>query len=222
MVPFTTMTGLVAPLPFDDIDTDAIIPARFMKTIRREGLRTGVFHALAHTPAGTLDPNFILNRPPFDHATLLLAGRNFGTGSSREHAVWALADFGIRCIIAPSFADIFYGNAVKNGLLPAIVEPAVWTRLVEYAGTATGLTLTVDLIQRTVTPAGGEAVAFDITTNRRDALLHGLDDIARTLVRGREIDAWEARAAQKAAALDVPNEHNNAKNDETLGRFPVN
>lgn len=201
MRPFTTIEGLAAPLPLDDVDTDKIIPARFMKTISREGLRAGLFYALAHRSSGEPEPGFVLNKPEFAKAEILLAGRNFGCGSSREHAVWALADFGIRCIVAPSFADIFYQNAIKNGLLPAVVEADAWRDLVAAAGQPGGLMITVDLEASLLGVRGLTPLPFSIAPNQRRVLLEGLDDISQTLALLPAIEAWEARENRRTTAI---------------------
>jgi len=197
--PFTILSGIAAPLPLDDVDTDKIIPARFMKTVRRDGLRAGLFYALAHDAEGRRDPAFVLNRPPFDRASLLVVGRNFGCGSSREHAVWAMVDFGIRCVIAPSFADIFYQNAIKNGVLPAVVDRHDWTRLAHAAAQPKGCVLTVDLARQTIAQEDVQTTPFEIAANHKRVLLNGLDEIAQTLAHLAEIEVWEVRAAQLAA-----------------------
>ncbi len=214
MRPFETFTGLVAPLPLDDVDTDKIIPARFMKTISREGLGAGLFHALAHKAGGEPEPGFVLNKPEYAGAEILLAGRNFGCGSSREHAVWALADFGIRCIVAPSFADIFYQNAIKNGLLPAIVTAEEWRDLVSAAARPGGLRITVDLEQRVLCVAASKHLPFCIAPNQRRVLLEGLDDISQTLALLPAIEAWEARENRRTAAIAHGAGDTTGENDE--------
>ena len=196
MEKFATLIGVAAPLPMDNVDTDRIIPKQFLKTVRRTGLGRHLFDELRRTPDGAEIADFVLNRPPWRDARILVAGRNFGCGSSREHAAWALRDFGIRCVIAPSFADIFHDNCFQNGMLPvALPEPEV-AALMAAAQDPRGRPFTVDLEARTVSHAGG-AVRFEIDAARRRDLLSGLDRIGRTLEKSAAIDAFEAR--QRAA-----------------------
>ena len=197
MKKFTTFTGIAAPVPAINMDTDKIIPARYLKTLKRSGLGVSLFKDLRFDPDGSEKPEFVLNQAPFRDAAILLVGENFGCGSSREHAPWALLDFGIRCVIGPSFADIFYNNAFKNGLLLVTLPQAEVDALMEDAGRGANARLTVDLENQRITRAGGAAIAFDIEPFRRHCLLNGLDDIGLTLAKADKIDAYEAR--QRAA-----------------------
>jgi len=191
--PFTTLIGIAAALPMPNIDTDKIIPARFLKTIKRTGLGSALFHAMRYRPDGSEDPEFVLNKDPWRGAQILIAGPNFGCGSSREHAPWALLDFGIRCIIAPSFADIFYNNCCKNGILPIRLPQEVCDALAEDARIGANARLVVDLERQVVVRPNGEEIPFDIDPFRRRCLLEGLDDIALTLAHVDKITAYEAR-----------------------------
>jgi 3-isopropylmalate/(R)-2-methylmalate dehydratase small subunit len=198
MQPFTTLTALAAPLPLSNIDTDMLIPKQFLKTIERTGLGKYLFNDLRFTAEGAERPDFVLNQPAYRQAEILLAGANFGCGSSREHAPWALLDYGIRCIIAPSFADIFHGNCFKNGILPVVLPQAQIEQLLALA--QAGRKLTVDLVHQCVT-AYPDNLSFSFTTDafRRDCLLNGLDDIGLTLKHDAAITAFET--AHHAAAL---------------------
>jgi 3-isopropylmalate/(R)-2-methylmalate dehydratase small subunit len=191
MTPFTTLTGIAAPLPLANVDTDKIIPARFLKTIRRSGLGVHLFDTLRRLPDGRENPDFVLNQEPFRRAEILIAHENFGCGSSREHAPWALLDFGIRCVIAPDFADIFYNNTFKNGILPVRLPRAVCDLLMEDARLGGNARLTVDLARQVVVRPNGEEIAFDIDPFRKHLLLNGLDDIGQTLQHATAIDAFE-------------------------------
>ncbi len=188
---FTTLTGVAAPLPMINIDTDKIIPKQFLKTIERTGLARGLFDEMRFNPDGSEKPEFVLNQPAYRQAKILVAGENFGCGSSREHAPWALLDFGIRCIIASSFADIFYNNCFKNGVLPLIVPEAVVAQLMEDAGKGANAVLTIDLENQTIGRPDGETVPFQIDPFRKHCLINGLDDIALTLEKGAAIDSYE-------------------------------
>ena len=196
MTPFTTLTGVAAPLPMVNVDTDMIIPKQHLKTIRRTGLGRALFDGMRHCDDGSEDPGFVLNRPAYREAEILVAGENFGCGSSREHAPWALLDFGIRCVIAPSFADIFHANCFKNGILPIALPPEQVDALMEDAGRGSNARLSVDLEAQTVTASDGRAFAFEIDAHRKRCLLEGLDDIALTLERATAIDAFEGAAAR--------------------------
>jgi len=191
MEKFTSLTGVAAPLPMINIDTDKIIPKQFLKTIERTGLARGLFDEMRFNPDGSEKPEFVLNQPAYRHSKILVAGENFGCGSSREHAPWALLDFGIRCIIASSFADIFYNNCFKNGVLPLIVPEAVVAQLMEDAGKGANAVLTVDLESQTISRPDGEKVPFQIDPFRKHCLINGLDDIALTLEKGKSIDSYE-------------------------------
>ena len=198
MEPFTRLTGIAAPLPLANVDTDKIIPARFMKTIRRAGLGVNLFHALRYAD-GVERPEFVLNREPYRSSRILVAYENFGCGSSREHAPWALLDFGIRCIIAPGFADIFHANCFKNGILPVqLPRPQCEVLMADASDPATAC-LTVDLERRVVRRAGGEEIGFEVDAFRRDLLLKGFDDIGLTLQHEDEIAEFERRRTAKSA-----------------------
>jgi 3-isopropylmalate/(R)-2-methylmalate dehydratase small subunit len=189
---FTQLTAIAAVLPLANIDTDMIIPKQFLKTIARTGLGRSLFYDLRMTPDGHEKPDFILNQDPFRQAQILLTGANFGCGSSREHAPWALLDFGIRCVIAPSFADIFHGNCFKNGILPVILPPDQIEALMQVARQA--LPITVDLEQERVTePTTKLNFGFKTDPFRRTCLLQGLDEIGLTLQHDADITAYEAQ-----------------------------
>ena len=202
MEAFTTLHSLVVPLDRANVDTDAIIPKQFMKSILRTGFGDNLFDAWRYLDAGTprqdatrrlRNPDFALNQPRYAGARILLARENFGCGSSREHAVWALRDFGIRAVVAPSFADIFHGNCLKNSILPVTLRPAAVDRLFEQTTGTPGFQAAIDLEAQTLTPAGGAAIGFHIDPARKHRLLNGLDDIALTLQRADRIRAFEAR-----------------------------
>ena len=195
MLKFTTLTAVAAPLPMSNIDTDMVIPARFLKTIKRTGLAKGLFAAMRYDAKGE-KTDFVLNRAPYDKAEILVAGDNFGCGSSREHAPWALLDFGIRCVISTSFADIFYNNCFKNGILPIVVSPEDLDKLMDDAERGANATLTVDLEAQEIRGPDGGIVKFDIDAFKKHCLLNGLDDIGLTLAKSAEIDAYEAKLAE--------------------------
>jgi 3-isopropylmalate/(R)-2-methylmalate dehydratase small subunit len=195
MQPFTTLTGVAAPLPAANVDTDQIIPARFLKTILRTGLGKSLFAGLRYEADGAEKPAFVLNQAPYRHAEILIAHENFGCGSSREHAPWALLDFGIRCVIAPSFADIFKGNSYKNGVLPIALPRAVCDALMEDARMGANAKISIDLERQVVIRPNGEEIAFEIDPFRKHSMLNGLDDIGQTLQHGGAIDAFEAKRA---------------------------
>lgn len=197
MTPFTTLTGVAAPLPMANVDTDMIIPKQFLKTIRRTGLGEFLFHERRFDLEGGEVGDFVLNREPWRDARILVAGANFGCGSSREHAPWALADFGIRCVVAPSFADIFSNNSAKNGILLVALPEGEVEALMRDADDPATATMTVDLDAQRITRAGGETVAFAIDPFRRRCLLEGLDDIGLTLEREDRIAAYEAREVEE-------------------------
>jgi 3-isopropylmalate/(R)-2-methylmalate dehydratase small subunit len=197
MQPFTTLQGIAAPLPMVNVDTDKIIPAKWLKTIKRTGLGVALFEPLRFKEDGSPNPDFVLNREPWRRAEILIAGANFGCGSSREHAPWALLDYGIRCVIAPSFADIFFNNCFKNGILPIVLPQEEVDILMQEASTAKVPVLTVDLEAQTITRATGNApIAFEVDPFRRHCLLNGLDDIGLTLQKAERIGAFEQ--AQRA------------------------
>ncbi|WP_033075471.1 3-isopropylmalate dehydratase small subunit [Sphingopyxis sp. MWB1] len=192
MQKFIRLTGVAAPLALANIDTDMIIPATYMKALTREGLGKHLFQALRYAEDGCERAEFILNRPPCRDATILIGERNFGCGSSREHAVWALADFGIRCIIAPSFGDIFANNARKNGLLLIRLPAETCARLRGEAARTQFAPMTVDLAERQISLSSGEKIGFSVDPHDRRVLMEGLDDIARTLRYAGAIAAFEA------------------------------
>jgi 3-isopropylmalate/(R)-2-methylmalate dehydratase small subunit len=191
MQAFTRLTGVAAPLPRINVDTDAIIPKQFLKTIKRTGLGTSLFFDLRYTDDGEEDPEFILNKPAHRNASILITGENFGCGSSREHAPWALLDFGIRCVIAPSFADIFFNNCFKNGILPIVLPQETVDELIEHA--EKGANATVDLEVQEVETPDGRRIAFDVDPFRKHCLLHGLDDVGLTLQKAPKIETFEQR-----------------------------
>ncbi|HVY41503.1 MAG: 3-isopropylmalate dehydratase small subunit [Bacteroidota bacterium] len=191
---FTTLTGVAAPLSMINVDTDKIIPKNYLKTIKRTGLGKGLFAELRYDEAGRENPDFVLNKGPYRKATILVAGENFGCGSSREHAPWALLDFGIRCVIAPSFADIFFNNTFKNGILPVILPEARVDELLRFLMELPGAEITVDLPAQTVRGPDGKVDKFDIDPFRKHCLINGLDDIGLTLQKEAAITTYEAKA----------------------------
>jgi 3-isopropylmalate/(R)-2-methylmalate dehydratase small subunit len=197
MQKFTELTAIAAPLNLANVDTDKIIPARFLKTIKRSGLGVSLFSALRYNDDGSEKPDFVLNQPQYRKAEILVAGENFGCGSSREHAPWALLDFGIRCVIAPSFADIFFNNCFKNGILPVVLPQEICEQLMEDSRLGTNARLTVDLENQVVVRPSGEKIAFQVEPFRKHCLLNGLDDIGLTLAHTPAIDAFESRRAQE-------------------------
>jgi 3-isopropylmalate/(R)-2-methylmalate dehydratase small subunit len=197
MQAFTTLTGIAAPMPRANVDTDQIIPARFLKSIARTGFGKNLFANFRYRPDGTENPDFVLNQEPYRKAEVLIAYENFGCGSSREHAPWALTDFGIRCVIAPDFADIFHNNSFKNGLLPVKLPRAVCEQLIEDAKLGGNARVTVDLARQVVIRPSGEEIPFEVDPLRKHLLLNGLDDIGQTLEHASAIDGYEAK--QKSA-----------------------
>ncbi len=195
MQKFETVTAIAAPLPLSNIDTDMIIPARFLKTIQRTGLSKGLFASMRFDAEGK-KTDFLLNSPPYDKAEILVAGENFGCGSSREHAPWALLDFGIRVVIAPSFADIFFNNCFKNGILPIVVPPDIHAKLLDDAGRGANSRITVDLEAQEIRGPDGGVYKFEVDSFRKHCLLNGLDDIGLTMERGAAIDSFEAKRQQ--------------------------
>ena len=193
MEPYRLLTGVAAPLRMINLDTDRIIPKLFLKTIKRTGLGQYLFNDLRFTPDGAEVADFVLNKPAYRKAEILIAGENFGCGSSREHAPWALLDFGIRCVIASSFADIFYNNCFKNGVLPLVLPADQVERLMDQADKGANATLTVDLENQRVTGPDGEIFPFEIDPFRKHCLLNGLDDIGLTFEKTNLIDTFEAR-----------------------------
>lgn len=192
---FETLTSVAAPLPLINVDTDMIIPKQYLKTIKRSGLGVALFDEMRYDGDGNENPDFVLNREPWRAAQILVAGANFGCGSSREHAPWALEDFGIRCVIAPSFADIFWNNCFKNGILPVTLPQDQVDALMADAEQGGNARLTVDLERQVVVGADGTEYAFEIDPFKKHCLLEGLDDIGLTLGRAAEIDGYEARIA---------------------------
>ena len=196
MQPFTTLTGVAAPMPLVNIDTDMIIPKQFLKTIHRSGLGKNLFDEMRYDREGNEIKDFVLNQPAYRDAEIIVAGDNFGCGSSREHAPWALLDFGIRCVISTSFADIFYNNCFKNGILPIKLPQEAVDALMDDARNGANAKLTVDLEAQKVTSPDGTEYHFDIDPTRKHNLLNGLDDIGQTLEKSAAIDTFEAQASQ--------------------------
>ncbi|MFN7169571.1 3-isopropylmalate dehydratase small subunit [Pannonibacter carbonis] len=196
MQKFTTLTGVAAPLPIINIDTDMIIPKQYLKTIKRTGLGTALFSEMRYNEDGSDNGDFILNKPAYKGASILVAGDNFGCGSSREHAPWALLDFGIRCVISTSFADIFYNNCFKNGILPVVVSKEEHDKLLDDASRGANSTLTVDLETQEIKGPDGGVIRFEIDPFRKHCLMNGLDDIGLTMEKAASIDSFEAKAAQ--------------------------
>ncbi len=199
MEKFEKLTGVAAPLPVVNIDTDMIIPKDYLKTIKRTGLGKGLFAEARYLEDGSPNPDFILNKPAYQNAKILIAGDNFGCGSSREHAPWALLDFGIRCVISTSFADIFYNNCFKNGILPIVVSQENLEKLMDDASRGSNAVLTVDLEAQEITGPDGGTIKFDIDAFKRHCLLNGLDDIGLTLEKATSIERFE-----KANAVSHP------------------
>ncbi len=191
MEKFTVLTGVAAPLPMINVDTDMIIPKQFLKTIKRTGLGKNLFDEMRYTPDGKEVADFVLNRPAYRAARILVAGANFGCGSSREHAPWAINDFGIRCVIAPSFADIFFNNCFKNGILPIVLPQEQVDKLLDDANRGANAIVTVDLEKQTITGPDGGTIHFEVDPFRKHCLLNGLDDIGLTLQREGKISAFE-------------------------------
>ena len=193
---FTRLTGIAAPMPLVNIDTDMIIPKQFLKTIKRSGLGVNLFDEMRYTQDGKEIADFVLNKPAYRAAEIIVAGDNFGCGSSREHAPWALLDFGIRCVISTSFADIFYNNCFKNGILPIVMPQEVVDVLMADARKGANARMTVDLEAQTVTTSDGQSFGFEVDAFRKHCLINGLDDIGLTLEKVSSIDTFEDRAAQ--------------------------
>ncbi|MGK9053498.1 3-isopropylmalate dehydratase small subunit [Neorhizobium petrolearium] len=193
MEKFTKLTGVAAPLPVVNIDTDMIIPKDYLKTIKRTGLGKGLFAEARYNEDGSENPDFVLNKPAYRNAKILVAGDNFGCGSSREHAPWALLDFGIRCVISTSFADIFYNNCFKNGILPIVVAQEDLDKLMDDAERGSNAILSIDLEAQEITGPDGGSIHFDIDPSRRHIMLEGLDDIASTLKSDATISSFETR-----------------------------
>jgi 3-isopropylmalate/(R)-2-methylmalate dehydratase small subunit len=191
---FTKVTAVAAPLPMINVDTDAIIPKQFLKTIKRTGLGRHLFSELRYDEAGKENPDFVLNKPAYRKAEILVAGDNFGCGSSREHAPWALMDFGIKCVISTKFADIFYNNCFQNGILPIKVKPEELEKLMDDANRGANATLSVDLEKQEIRGPDGGCISFEIDPFRKHCLLNGLDNIGLTMAKGKAIDSYEAKA----------------------------
>ena len=191
---FTTLTAVAAPLPIVNIDTDMVIPKQYLKTIKRTGLGTGLFAEMRYNDDGSENPDFVLNKPAYRNAKILVAGDNFGCGSSREHAPWALKDFGITCVISTSFADIFYQNCFQNGVLPIVVSPEDLDKLFDDASRGANATITVDLEAQEIRGPDGGVVSFDIDPFKKHCLLNGLDGVGLTMEKQERIDTFEAKS----------------------------
>ena len=198
---FETLTGVAAPLGIMNVDTDMIIPKQYLKTIERTGLGRGLFSEMRYREDGSENPDFVLNKPAYRKAQIIVAEDNFGCGSSREHAPWALLDFGIRCVISTSFADIFYNNCFKNGILPIVVSKDDLAKLMDDAKRGANATLTIDLPAQEIRGPDGGVVTFDLDPFRKHCLLEGLDDIGLTMVKADAIDVFEAKARTDRAWL---------------------
>ncbi|GIT91350.1 3-isopropylmalate dehydratase small subunit [Jannaschia pagri] len=193
---FETLTGIAAPLPLINVDTDMIIPKQFLKTIKRSGLGVNLFDEMRYADDGSEIPDFVLNKPAYREAQIIVAGDNFGCGSSREHAPWALLDFGIRAVIAPSFADIFYNNCFKNGILPIVLPQDQVDALMADAENGENARITINLEDQTVTGADGATYGFEVDAFKKHCLLNGLDDIGLTMEKAASIDTYEAGMSQ--------------------------
>ena len=196
MEKFEKLTGIAAPMPLVNIDTDMIIPKQFLKTIKRSGLGVHAFDEMRYLADGSENPDFVLNKPQYREAQILVAGDNFGCGSSREHAPWALADFGVKAVISTSFADIFYNNCFKNGMLPIVLPQEAVDVLMKDAEKGSNARMTVDLESQTVTTSDGESFAFELDPFRKHCLMNGLDDIGLTMEKVTAIDSFESQSAQ--------------------------
>ncbi len=194
---FETLTGIAAPMPLVNIDTDMIIPKQFLKTIKRTGLGKSLLHEMRYDDDGSENPEFVLNKPAYREAKIIVAGDNFGCGSSREHAPWALKDFGVSCVISTSFADIFYNNCFKNGILPIIVKPEELDELMDDAERGANATLTIDLEAQEIRGPDGGVIRFEIDPFRKHCLINGLDDIGLTMEKAAAIDSFEAETGAK-------------------------
>lgn len=196
MEKFTSLTSVAAPMPVINIDTDMIIPKQFLKTIKRTGLGKSLFYEMRFNEDGTENPDFVLNQPAYRKANILVAGDNFGCGSSREHAPWALLDFGVRCVISTSFADIFYNNCFKNGILPIALPQEQVDVLMKDAEKGANARMTIDLEAQTVTTSDGETFSFELDSFKKHCLMNGLDDIGLTMEKAAAIDSFETAVAQ--------------------------
>jgi 3-isopropylmalate/(R)-2-methylmalate dehydratase small subunit len=195
MEKFQKLSGIAAPMPLVNIDTDMIIPKVFLKTIKRSGLGVNLFDEMRYDRQGNEIPDFVLNKPQYRDAQILVAGDNFGCGSSREHAPWAIADFGIKCVISTSFADIFFNNCFKNGILPIVLPQEQVDMLMKDAEKGANARMEVDLEEQTITTSDGEVIKFDVDAFKKHCLLNGLDDIGLTMEKASAIDAYEAKLA---------------------------
>ena len=195
MEKFTKISGIAAPMPMINIDTDMIIPKQFLKTIKRSGLGVNLFDEMRYDDDGNEIPDFVLNKPAYRDAEILVAGENFGCGSSREHAPWAIKDFGIRCVIAPSFADIFHNNCFKNGILPIALPQEQVDLLMNEAQKGANARIEIDLEAQTVTTSDGEVISFEVDAFKKHCLLEGLDDIGLTMEKAAAINTFEASAS---------------------------
>ena len=198
MEKFEKLTAIAAPMPLINIDTDMIIPKQFLKTIKRSGLGVSAFHEMRYNLNGSDNPNFVLNKEAYNGANILVAGDNFGCGSSREHAPWALLDLGIRCVISTSFADIFYNNCFKNGILPVVVTEDELQLLMKDAEKGSNARMVVDLESQQIETSDGEVISFDVDQHRKHCLINGLDDIGLSMEKIASVDAFEAQMAQSA------------------------
>jgi len=192
---FDTLTGIAAPMPLVNVDTDMIIPKQFLKTIKRSGLGVNLFDEMRYNRDGSENPDFVLNKPQYREAEVLVGGDNFGCGSSREHAPWAIKDFGIRCVIAPSFADIFYNNCFKNGILPIALPQEQVDVLMKDAEKGANARMSIDLEAQTVTTSDGEVFSFEVDSFKKHCLMNGLDDIGLTMEKAESINQFEAEAS---------------------------
>ncbi|MCY4589610.1 MAG: 3-isopropylmalate dehydratase small subunit [Alphaproteobacteria bacterium] len=197
MQKFETLRGVAAPFDMINIDTDKVIPKQYLKTIRRTGLGKHLFAEMRYRADGSENPDFVLNKPVYRDASIIIAGDNFGCGSSREHAPWALLDYGIRCVISTSFADIFYNNCFKNGILPITVSREQLDELMKDAELGANAVLEIDLTTQEISRPNGEKIGFEVEPARKHCLLHGLDDIGLTLARETAIDSFEERRARE-------------------------
>jgi len=198
MKKFEKMTAIAAPMPLINIDTDMIIPKQFLKTIKRSGLGVSAFHEMRYQMDGTENPDFVLNQDAYRNANILVAGDNFGCGSSREHAPWALLDFGVRCVISTSFADIFYNNCFKNGILPVIVTDKELNVLMQDAEKGSNARMVIDLENQLIETSDGKVINFNVDQHRKHCLINGLDDIGLTMEKAASIDMFEKHMATNA------------------------
>jgi 3-isopropylmalate/(R)-2-methylmalate dehydratase small subunit len=203
MEKFTTLTAVAAPLPMINVDTDMIIPKQFLKTIKRTGLGKDLFNEMRYLDDGSENADFVLNKPAYRNAQILVSGENFGCGSSREHAPWAIVDFGIRCIIAPSFADIFYNNTFKNGILPIVLPPEDVEKLMDDANRGANAIVTIDLENQTITGPDGGEISFEIDPFKKHCLLNGLDEIGLSLEKEQSITDFEVKRRVATPWLDA-------------------